>query len=871
MRDPKSEQIISQYEDEMFRGANPDLSDYLQQHPHDDGLLRELLNTDIELRIRKGESARVESYLQRFPKVSDHSQWIEELIATEYRTRKQFDPDFKFSEYVVRFPDNYRHLVDAQPNGSKSSNVHGTDTSDTFAARFSKQRLHEQGGLGNVWEANDSDFNRKVALKQIKAKFSKDTACQHRFLREAYLTAFLEHPGIVPVYGQGDYGDGEHYYAMRFVAGTSFKKTIFDVHLNTTQSFSRHSVALRRLLRHFIDCCNTISYAHANGIVHGDIKPGNIMIGDFGETVVVDWGLAWLSEWPDDSPMPNWRAELEKNLAQFDKADSIDDRAAGSPAFMSPETLPDSQFKASHLSDIYSLGATLLSLINNVQNPNAHASEAFKSPTKELKPLHAICKKAMRNDPSHRYQSAVEIVADVEYFLADQPVGAHKESVVERITRNSRRHRSVLNTALVAFVLLSALAVSSALWINNERSKAVIACNGELTLKIAAQEKTEQRSRLLEFLTSVLAGPGSCGFGGEITIPEAFERVKTFAESREDVLLLGFVSLISAKRNKAIQKYDESVKNYRRSLDLLSKALPNKDSIKVEAKLGLATALTKQALRFNADSQRRTSGLKLAEQHLQEVIATRDSDTESQRNRFLAMTGLPEIYLATDRKKEALKVLKEALEFGKQCYAPDAHHYCLARYLNANALRHNGQTKLAATELHQLIEDIENQGDLNGDMKVKAQFELASIAKRQRQYFKAAVLIESGLEAARKNNIFPTNSPYLREKELEMMAFQLHLSKAPAELKDRYEEIWKIELELGSAGGKGAVYAALSYANCLNHLKDVDSKRKCVDVCAQTIEAIELEGSLSRIPKKIFDKLHKHKAVNERLVGAGTD
>src|SRR5262249_3383301 len=131
-------------------------------------------------------------------------------------------------------------------------------------------------------------------LKQILESHADDSESRQRFLLEAEVTGGLEHPGIVPVYGLGTYGDGRPYYAMRFIRGDSLKEAINIFHGDEglKKDPGRRSLALRNLLRRFVDVCNTVDYAHSRGVLHRDVKPGNVIVGKHGETLVVDWGLA---------------------------------------------------------------------------------------------------------------------------------------------------------------------------------------------------------------------------------------------------------------------------------------------------------------------------------------------------------------------------------------------------------------------------------------------------------------------------------------------------------------------------------------------------------------------------------------------------
>ena len=201
-----------------------------------------------------------------------------------------------------------------------------------------------------------------MALKQILDQHADDPVSRQRFLLEAEVTGGLEHPGIVPVYGLGTYGDGRPYYAMRFIRGDSLKEAIERFHADEGLKTDpgRRSLELQKLLRRFLDVCNAVGYAHSRGVLHRDIKPGNVIVGRHGETLVVDWGLAKAT-----GPV---RARLagERTLAPSSasgSAETLPGSALGTPAYMSPEQARGELDRLGPRSDVYSLGATLYCLL----------------------------------------------------------------------------------------------------------------------------------------------------------------------------------------------------------------------------------------------------------------------------------------------------------------------------------------------------------------------------------------------------------------------------------------------------------------------------------------------------------------------------
>ena len=197
----------------------------------------------------------------------------------------------------------------------------GTTTSD--GQRFRVLRPHAKGGLGAVFVALDQELHREVALKQILEAHADDPTSRARFLIEAEVTGGLEHPGIVPVYGLGTYADGRPFYAMRFIRGDSLKAAADYFHADATlrSDPGRRSLELHKLLRRFTDVCNAIEYAHSRGVLHRDIKPGNVIVGKHGETLVVELGFGQ-GGWSDRTRGRSRRADPGSVLGQRQRRDA---------------------------------------------------------------------------------------------------------------------------------------------------------------------------------------------------------------------------------------------------------------------------------------------------------------------------------------------------------------------------------------------------------------------------------------------------------------------------------------------------------------------------------------------------------------------
>jgi len=289
----------------------------------------------------------------------------------------------------------------ADPYATRSPSV-GTPTSDGL--RFRILRPHAKGGLGEVFVAHDEELHREVALKEIQDRHADNQDSRTRFLLEAEITGGLEHPGIVPVYGLGQYADGRPFYAMRFIGGDNLKEAIEQHHRCKpgASASGERRLELRKLLGRLIDVCNAIQYAHDRGVLHRDLKPGNIMLGKYGETLVVDWGLAKAAgKFGEPGASTAGDEPALRPASASGSAETVVGSAIGTPAYMSPEQAAGRLDLLGPVSDVYSLGATLYTILTG-------------KPPVEDKDAGAVLQKVQRGDIPRPRQANADVPAALE-------------------------------------------------------------------------------------------------------------------------------------------------------------------------------------------------------------------------------------------------------------------------------------------------------------------------------------------------------------------------------------------------------------------------------------------------------------------------
>jgi len=366
---------------------------------------------------------------------------------------------------------------------NKKGSFSGPESKQTD--RFERQHFLDSGNLGEVFFAKDTELNRTVVTKYIRPEISGDSLKQALFHLEGEVTGSLEHPSVVPVYGLGKDTKGRLYYAMRYIRGKKLSRVIAEYH---RKEAGLKQEALTGLLQNFQSVCLAIEYAHSKGVLHCDIKPDNIMIGDYGEVFVVDWGLVVVCgdvkgssylhqmETLDPGIIPPYRPSELASSGLHEQQGGSRRGVGGTPAYMAPEqftaTMSEDISLVTPKADIYALGSTLYHILTGKaphlpkegvkESPDAfyfRITTGMIPPPREKdasipKLLEQIVLKAMQVEPSDRYASARELAEDIKRYVSDEPVHAYQESGLEKSRRWVRKNRALVGAAMVMVLLL---------------------------------------------------------------------------------------------------------------------------------------------------------------------------------------------------------------------------------------------------------------------------------------------------------------------------------------------------------------------------------------------------------------------------------
>jgi serine/threonine protein kinase len=625
--------------------------------------------------------------------------------------------------------------VSAERSGHEtdpSATVLPTSVGDATSAgtRFVILRPHAKGGLGEVFVARDTELNREVALKEIKPEFADDQRVRSRFEFEAEVTGGLEHPGIVPVYGLGHLPDGRPFYAMRFIKGRSLKDAIKRFHQAERQpgrDRGESALELRELLGRFIDVCDAVAYAHSRHVLHRDLKPGNIMLGKYGETLVVDWGLAKALDRPEhQSPIEG--SELPLKPASGSALEpTVAGSAVGTLAYMSPEQAAGRLDQLGPWSDVYGLGATLYHVLTGHTACQSDDREEFirritagdiprpRSLNPRIdKALEAVCVKAMALTPRERYDSVLALKVDLERWLADEPVTAWREPLAPRGRRWVRRHQGLVAAAVAAVFVaaVASVAISTLISMSNRKLESanrqlgtanetigrnlnlIKSQNQELdesnrNLKLArgeAEKERDQAKEVTEFLVSSFRKPDPDRDGKDVKAVEVLRSAVKEVESRENMAPPTRATILNAvgETYSGLGLRHEAVGLFEKVLAIRNKEMGVNDLATLRTKRDLAAAC------FGAEQYNRA--IPLFEETVTAFRAKLgDDDAETLRS----MSDLGSSYAEAGQLDRALSLLEQTLK--KQTAKLGEHHTDTLDSANSLALIYvaSGQIDLA--------------------------------------------------------------------------------------------------------------------------------------------------------------------------------
>jgi serine/threonine-protein kinase len=348
----------------------------------------------------------------------------------------------------------------------KKSNIFKSDNADSIlpkawksgSLKYDELKPLSEGGTAKLYSTIDSNLDREVAYKTLHSDLRDSEVETKRFLREARVTANIQHPGTVPLYEVGRDREGQLFFTMKKVEGRDLRKILLDLKHEVPEVVEQFP--LPRLLDILIQVSQTIAYAHDLGVIHRDIKPANIIVGQFGEVYVLDWGLAKIKD---------AKSIAEPSDLETQKQDTTltpVGRHYGTPMYMPPE-IAKGETDLDGRTDVFSLGIILFEMLTLkffvegedpyeikkliLERPLPLPREA--APNRDIpRDLQAICMKALKRNKYERYASASEFLTDLQHFRHDEEVSVYWYSGWEKLTRWRSRHAYLILSLISAAI-----------------------------------------------------------------------------------------------------------------------------------------------------------------------------------------------------------------------------------------------------------------------------------------------------------------------------------------------------------------------------------------------------------------------------------
>jgi serine/threonine-protein kinase len=577
------ERVVEQFERAWEQGSRPTLEDML---PVDStirsALVLELAHAELEYRIRAGEPARAEDYLQKYSELRDDSAAALDLIHTEFRLRSEQEPHVSIDEYLSRFPQHdselRRRLLDpgasAQPTPAGDATTHDSmqtkpglpDSSSPRFGAMPRVRLRRppgetafpgpgrpvsspefagrcaildelgRGGMGAVLKGHDPELGRDLAVKVLLEKYQDQSDMVRRFLVEAQVAGQLQHPGIVPVYDVGLLLDRRPFFTMKLVRGRTLAHLLADR--------AGPAEDLPRFLKIFEQVCQTLAYAHARGVIHRDLKPANVMVGAFGEVQVMDWGLAKMLDPVSVDREPTACAGGAGDTGVESRAGSV----VGTPAYMPPEQARGEVARLDEHCDVFGLGAILCEILTG-QPPYAAQSRREllrKAEEGETADAYArldacgadgdllrLAKACLAVPMEDRLRDAGIVAREMTAYLANvqeklraaevERAAAQAKAEEAKAKAAAERHARRLTMGLGAVILAGVVVIGGGGgWWLRQRAERDRAAEADLS----AAEKLVEEGLLIEAQQAAERAKGRLGEGGSEPLRQRMEQLQ---------------------------------------------------------------------------------------------------------------------------------------------------------------------------------------------------------------------------------------------------------------------------------------------------------------------------------------------------------